>query len=47
MTHDTSYPLGRSDAGLGDTVGPGLMRAYPLGVGSNLSPKLATCQKTP
>ena len=42
-----SYPLGRSVAGPGDTVGPRLTRAYPLGVGSSLSPKLATCPKTP
>src|SRR5665647_1081509 len=42
-----SYPLGRSVAGPGDTVGPSLTRAYPLRVGSSLSPKLATCPKTP
>src|SRR5664279_5711570 len=33
-----SYPLGRSVAGPGNTVGPSLTRAYPLGVGSSLSP---------
>jgi hypothetical protein len=42
-----SYPPGRPVAGPGDTVGPSLTRAYPLGVGSTLSPTLATCPRTP